>query len=325
MVKLFVITQHTNNGIQPLPWNRNDTGLVNFVIQVIRKNWPEFIDLGNDTNRSSDLSDALAAFVLRLERWRKEQGFQIEDDSVSEAEESHSNPRNLSLKSQVRQKMIEDAVVDENMISSGDYLKRLEQIDFDKAVVKAIKSQARRMLRHRSGTLFEDLVFIDSENPTAKDGILIQDSFAETFGPKNLMEKGRRKQRLTDEEIDQVRQFEKRVYPSRKMTDMFSRLRSGVLITIHNHPNSSVPSEEDILNAWRRKSKYGVVLGHNGSIFKYSVDLNVPMPERGMLKVALRKLDEIRITSGYNELKDGKDSAEIIKSLKQLGVVLEVL
>ena len=43
------------------------------------------------------------------------------------------------------------------------------------------------------------------------------------------------------------------------------------LIAIHNHPDSFAPSFADIATAYKRKYKYGVVVAHNGTIFKYSI------------------------------------------------------
>ena len=41
------------------------------------------------------------------------------------------------------------------------------------------------------------------------------------------------------------------------------------VIALHNHASSSVPSMADIKSA--RKYKYGLIICHNGRIFKYTV------------------------------------------------------
>ena len=61
------------------------------------------------------------------------------------------------------------------------------------------------------------------------------------------------------------------VLASERMKDMANAsLRK--IVAIHNHPYSMLPSYSDLENA--KRYKYGVIVCHNGSVIKYSVDDN---------------------------------------------------
>ena len=61
------------------------------------------------------------------------------------------------------------------------------------------------------------------------------------------------------------------VRPSDRMKDMANAsLRK--IVAIHNHPYSMLPSYSDLENA--KRYKYGVIICHNGSVIKYSVEDN---------------------------------------------------
>ena len=52
---------------------------------------------------------------------------------------------------------------------------------------------------------------------------------------------------------------------------MVEKAEEHTIISIHNHPNSTVPSLDDINTAWKKKYKYGIVVCHNGNIYKYTI------------------------------------------------------
>ena len=49
----------------------------------------------------------------------------------------------------------------------------------------------------------------------------------------------------------------------------------GDLITIHNHPESMPPSSDDFDCNFQHGYLYGLTVGHNGNVFKYSSDMRV--------------------------------------------------
>ena len=82
------------------------------------------------------------------------------------------------------------------------------------------------------------------------------------------------------------------------------------VIAIHNHPGSSAPSLPDIMACIDRKYKYGLIVCHDGKIYKYSVD-----EEKFNIPLAFSALDLL--------LKDGY-TKEVKKQLDDTGVKLEV-
>lgn len=118
------------------------------------------------------------------------------------------------------------------------------------------------MLRHRSGTWYEDLAFVDTKSNT----VMARTDF----------------------------NAKKRVKPSRKMLKMLKEADDYTVIGIHNHPESGVPSYSDFSVAYKRKYKYGIVACHNGTIYKYSIvgQLNRPIAESALDLLSL---------SGYSD------------------------
>ena len=112
--------------------------------------------------------------------------------------------------------------------------------------------QAKKMLKHRNGTLFEDLAYIDS-------------STGEVLTQENYNKK-------------------QKVSPTRSMNKMLKNADDNTIIGIHNHPTSSVPSYADLATADIRKYKYGIVACHDGTIYKYAItgELNQPMAEAAL-------------------------------------------
>ena len=127
--------------------------------------------------------------------------------------------------------------INRNVIYSNAYDRKIESLGESKNVTKAIKQESRRMLRHRSGTKFEDLSFIDAE--TGK--------------------------------VCRSDQYE--VENTAKMTKEMNKMvkNSNNIIAIHNHARSTPPSDSDIFTAIKRGYKYGLVSCHNGDMYKYDV------------------------------------------------------
>lgn len=168
-------------------------------------------------------------------------------------------------------------------INSPDYSRRLSSVDSDRKVSEVAILEGRKMLRHRSGTLFEDLTFVDT----------------------------RTGEFITRTDYDHIRS----VLPSSRMRKMVNDAPDYTIVAIHNHPESTAPSPGDIHVLHARRNAYGVVLGHDGSIWKYSI-----RPDKfneAAYSSAFAKLDK----AGYNN-----DSVkQFIEDAKANGVDIEVL
>lgn len=121
-------------------------------------------------------------------------------------------------------------------IESPDYGRRLSRLQESKKVINVAKTEARKMLDHRNGTLFEDLTYIDSVTGE--------------FITRNDYNK------------------EREVWPNKKMKTMLENADNRTIIAIHNHPESTFPSLADIRSA--KKYKYGIIACHDGTLIKYT-------------------------------------------------------
>ncbi len=127
-------------------------------------------------------------------------------------------------------------------IYSDTYPRRMSAIGEPRKIREKVVEEARSILKHRNGTRFEDLVFIDSNT-------------------------GEIKRQLNYDVKDKVE-------PTNEMKKMVEKNRHSI-IAIHNHPLSVAPSEGDIISAYSHEYKYGIVVCHNGDIYKYTLKESV--------------------------------------------------
>ena len=125
--------------------------------------------------------------------------------------------------------------VDAGLVNSKKYHDKFEGITTHKAVNEAIYQHAMRILEHRDGTPYEDMVIIDSR--TGK------------FITENTNSTNEGKTGLTDNQYAAV------------------SAHNGDIIIIHNHPNSSRVSYADILTMYNHRNVSSIVaVGHDGSV-----------------------------------------------------------
>lgn len=127
-------------------------------------------------------------------------------------------------------------VVDSTYISSGEYRKKFDKITSNAELSRVLYSKAKEMLIHRSGTLYEDMYWIDSSSSQviAKE----INSFEE-------------EQILYSESIN-------------KAIDG----KQGI-IAMHTHPCSMPPSIADFNSVEEHGYYLGIVICHDGKIFCY--------------------------------------------------------
>ena len=169
-------------------------------------------------------------------------------------------------------------LIDKKYIASSEYNNKFDALGESKTLTRRVRTQAKKMLRHRDGTWYEDLVFIDTKSNVT----MVRNDY----------------------------NVKREVNPSRKMTKMIKESPDNTIIAIHNHPGSQVPSYSDFYVASERKYKYGLVVCHNGTIYKYSIigELNRPIAESAL---------DILSKNGYSEDTD--------KMFKDAGVCLEMI
>lgn len=129
-----------------------------------------------------------------------------------------------------------ETVVNHSYIESGEYRKKFDRISDDMELNKLLYQLAKKMLVHRSGTLYEDMYWIDPET--------LQIVASETHC-----------------------KLEQRIIYS-EATKKAIRGQEG-LLTIHSHPNSFPPSLEDFNANYMNENGLGIVCCHDGKVYKY--------------------------------------------------------
>lgn len=128
-------------------------------------------------------------------------------------------------------------IVDSNYISGGEFRKKFDKITNDTDLSRLLYSKAKEMLLHRSGTLYEDMYWIDSKevkvvakeiNSFEEEQILYTESINKAIEGKNS------------------------------------------IIAMHTHPYSMPPSIADFNSVVEHGYILGIVLCHDGKIFCYN-------------------------------------------------------
>ena len=129
-----------------------------------------------------------------------------------------------------------DTLVNNTYINSGEYRRKFDAISDNAKLNRMLYQLAKMMLMHRSGTLYEDMYWIDLD--TLK---VVAEETGDNFQSQIVYSK------KTKEEI----------------------LKHNNLMTIHSHPNSFLPSIEDINSNFEWGYSKGIVVCHNGEVYAY--------------------------------------------------------
>ncbi|HEX3022207.1 MAG TPA: minor capsid protein [Lachnospiraceae bacterium] len=133
----------------------------------------------------------------------------------------------------------QDTVIDKKYINSKEYHDIFKRLTENQEVNETIYRCSKEMLRHRSGTLFEDMYFIDINT-----GKVIASS--------------------KDINIERTVGYNKEIKKALKEYDMTQ------VIAIHNHPSGMPPSAGDFNSAMKNGYSKCFTIGHDGSIIEYS-------------------------------------------------------
>lgn len=179
------------------------------------------------------------------ERQKMQQKIIEEDDDLWETELNTKNKAKAGIGTGEAENSkpkydYKQSVIDRKQIASADYQNKFNNLGENKKVTRSIRAKTKEMLRHRSGTNYEDLAYINTK--TGKS--VINKSFNQAASAK----------------------------PSKAMTKLLKDADEYTVVGVHNHPNSTTPSMNDIKVAEARKYKYGIVAGHNGMICKYTIN-----------------------------------------------------
>ena len=135
-------------------------------------------------------------------------------------------------------KRIGSNAVDLNYIESDDFSRKFSRITKDSAVNDSLRRYSKAMLTHRKDTDGEDLYIIGN------GGKLLL---------RKLSSASDLEVTLTKEETETIRNM------------------TGLVIGMHNHPTNIPPTGSDFAVAGFRKYDFGIVITHNGKVYKYEV------------------------------------------------------
>lgn len=152
-------------------------------------------------------------------------------------------------------------IVNHTYLASGEYRKKFDKISNNKKLNRLLYVLARKMLKHRSGTNYEDMYWIDM------DTIKVIAKETETDIEKEV--------RYSPNTQSAITQYEH-------------------LVTIHSHPDSFPPSIEDFNSNFQKKYDMGIVACHDGKIFMYFAYEKIE-------KNYHRLIVEDYIKAGYND------------------------
>ncbi len=136
-----------------------------------------------------------------------------------------------------------NTVVNKTYINSGEYRRKFDKITHNDDINRILYLKAKEMLFHRSGTLLEDMYWIDGDT-----GEIVAKA-------------------LDEEEKEKI-----------EYTPSISKAINGRdnLIAMHTHPNSMPPSMADFNSCFKHNYDQSLVLCHDGIIYSYTSNQKVP-------------------------------------------------
>lgn len=132
--------------------------------------------------------------------------------------------------------------INNTYIESGEYRRKFDNMTDNSEVNRSLYNCAKTALKHRSGTAYEDMYWIDSE--TGSILLSVTDS--------------------TDERAI--------IYTDKIKKAILSQQNA---ITLHTHPSSMPPSVSDFNSCFKNGYKKGFIACHNGKIFGYTANEEV--------------------------------------------------
>ena len=128
--------------------------------------------------------------------------------------------------------------VDLGYINSKEYKEKFSKISNNETLNNEIYKRTKTILNHRNNTDKEDLCILN-----AKTGQLVA---LKSNNKKDL-----------------------EVHYDKKLLELIKNSPRGTFISIHNHPNNLLPTGSDFVSCGSKGYAFGIVVGHDGSVYKY--------------------------------------------------------
>lgn len=132
--------------------------------------------------------------------------------------------------------------VDFDLIDSKEYISKFSHLTVNAKVNNSIHAISKEVLKHCTGTEHEDMYLFN-----ASSGAIIS-KVTDT---------------ATRSGINYTDEFKTALVKSRK---------DGIpIIGLHNHPQGTPPSPDDFRKAFDNGYEFGIVVGHNGQLYRYEI------------------------------------------------------
>lgn len=154
-----------------------------------------------------------------------------------------------------------ETVINHTYINSGEYKRKFDLISNNKELSRILYGAAKEMLEHRSGTIYEDMYWIDL------DTLSIVAKETNTLVPKRIEYSA----------------------ATEKIIEKYDNL-----LTIHTHPDSFPPSIDDFNSNFDHEYEIGIIVCHDGKVYMYSANERI---NEDYYKLVV----EDYIKKGYNE------------------------
>ena len=164
-------------------------------------------------------------------------------------------------------------LVNSAYIESGEYRRKFDNLTPNDEVNRVLYSKAKEMLKHRSGTLYEDMYWIDGDT-----GDIIASAL--------------------NEQNESAVAYSNAVKRAIRNKDN--------LIAIHTHPHSMPPSIADFNSCCKNNYRQGIIACHDGKILCYTA---WEMIDEGLYKSYVAKF----VKKGYDEYEAQINALKAIK------------
>ncbi len=210
--------------------------------------------------------------------------YQLKDGDTREIDTDNVNYKEQEPVGLNKRDKNDDYRVDMKYIQSNAYRRKFDKISDNKVLNRNIYQAAKEMLQHRDGDYREDLYGFDEK--TGK----------QLF--KSVENKNNKSKVYYTKNIEKI--VESKPYQ---------------IISVHNHPRSTLPSAGDLTAQHLRKYAKGIIVGHNGRLIVYSVNKDI---EFYLLKRALEIFDT-NLQSKYNSSQDEQN--KMLNKLRKIGLI----
>lgn len=138
-----------------------------------------------------------------------------------------------------RQGRNKNTVINHTYMNSGEYRRKFDCISNSPKLNRLLFQLAKKMLLHRSGTVYEDMYWVDLDTVT----VVAQE---------------------TEKNIEEGIEYSEKTKAAIK--------KYNHLLTIHSHPNSFPPSVADFNSNFDNQYVVGIIVCHDGKIYIYRAE-----------------------------------------------------